>query len=104
MRIFILCTGRTGSTTIIKACKHIKNYTAAHESRSSMFGKERFNYNDNHIEADNRLSWLLGHLDKLYGENAYYVHLIRNKADTVRSLNRRWKNQLALLELLLMGC
>lgn len=77
--------------------QHIKNYTAAHESRSSMFGGERFNYPDNHIEADNRLSWFLGHLDKLYGDNAYYVHLIRKKADTIRSLNRRWKSPTSII-------
>ena len=54
MRVFILCTGRTGSTTIIKAARHIKNYTADHESLARKFGEDRFKYPDNHIEADNQ--------------------------------------------------
>jgi hypothetical protein len=98
MRVFILCTGRTGSTTIIKACKHIKNYTAAHESRSSKLGKERLNYPENHIEADNRLSWFLGYLDQIYGDNAFYVHLLRDKTKTIASLNRRWNNPTSIVK------
>jgi hypothetical protein len=98
MRVFILCTGRTGSKTIIEACKHITNYTAAHESRSSMLGEERLNYSNNHIEADNRLSWFLGQLNQRYGDDAFYVHLKRNRSDTVRSLNRRWNTQTSIVK------
>jgi hypothetical protein len=32
MHIFILNTGRCGSTTCARACQHMTNYTAAHES------------------------------------------------------------------------
>ena len=64
MNIFILNTGRCGSTTFIKACEHIKNYTCAHESLLTEIGAQRFNYPQDHIEADNRLSWLLGRLDE----------------------------------------
>ena len=32
MRVFVLCTGRSGSTTFVRACQHIDNYTASHES------------------------------------------------------------------------
>jgi hypothetical protein len=90
MRIFVLCTGRCGSTTFIEACKHIANYTCGHESQSTFVGKERINYPDNHIEADNRLSWMLGRLDEIYGDNAFYVHLIRNREDTARSYAKRF--------------
>ena len=31
--IFVLCTGRCGSVTFSKACKHITNYTSGHETR-----------------------------------------------------------------------
>lgn len=55
-----------------------------------MLGKDRLLYPDQHIEADNRLSWILGSLDSSFGNQAYYVHLIRNKEETVRSYNRRW--------------
>jgi len=68
MRVFILCTGRTGSTSIIEACKHISNYTADHESLAKVFGNQRLDYPDYHIEADNRLSWHLGALNKKYGD------------------------------------
>ncbi|SRR5258707_186120 len=85
MNVFILCTGRCGSTTIIKACQHISNFSSAHESRAHLLGDDRFNYPPNHIEADNRLSWLLGRLGRRYGKDAVYVHLKRNLRDTADS-------------------
>lgn len=90
MRIFILCTGRSGSSSIIKACEHITNYTASHESLSKEFGNNRFNYPDNHIEADNRLSWNLGHLNKHYGDDSFYVHLKRDRKKTAQSFMKRF--------------
>jgi len=90
MRVFILCTGRSGSTSIIKACQHITNYSARHESLSKAFGKERFNYPENHIEADNRLSWHLGHLHKYYGDAPFYVHIKRNRDKTAESFMKRF--------------
>lgn len=89
MNIFILNTGRCGSTSFIKACQHITNYSATHESRSKETGLERLAYPHNHIEADNRLSWLLGRLDRVYGDQAFYVYLSRAEADTVASFSRR---------------
>lgn len=90
MNIFVLTTGRSGSTTFTEACKHIKNYTCGHETRKSILGEERLNYPENHIEIDNRLSWVLGRLDKKYGDSAFYVHLKRNETDTVHSFTRRY--------------
>lgn len=89
MNIFILNTGRCGSSTFIQACQHITNYTAAHESLLSNTGTQRLNYPNNHIEADNRLSWLLGRLDNKYADSAYYVHLTRNNQDVVTSFSKR---------------
>jgi len=89
MNVFILNTGRCGSTTFIKACEHISNYTAAHESLSRKCSKDRFAYPLNHIEADNRLSWFLGKLDKEYADNAFYVHLTRDKQKTIDSFSKR---------------
>ena len=89
MNVFILNTGRCGSTTFIKACGHIKNYTAAHESLSTCVGEQRLAYPSQHIEADNRLSWFLGRLDQVYGDNAFYVHLSRNKQLTIESFSKR---------------
>jgi hypothetical protein len=87
--IFILSTGRCGSTTISKACEHFTNYSSGHETLSKQLGDNRFSYPTSHIESDNRLSWLLGRLDKKYGNSAFYVHLKRNSLDTVNSLLKR---------------
>ena len=59
MNVFVLCTGRCGSVTLYKICKHIQNFTSGHESRKKL----DFKYQENHIEIDNRLSWFLGRLD-----------------------------------------
>jgi hypothetical protein len=91
MNVFVLCTGRCGSVTFVQACRHITNYTAAHESRIQKIGADRVSYPQNHIEADNRLSWFLGRLDRAYGDNAFYVHLTRNREDTARSFSKRWE-------------
>lgn len=90
MNVFILCTGRAGSLTFIRACQHIRNYSAAHESRAHLIGTERLRYPANHIEADNRMCWFLGRLDQTYGDQASYVHLQRDRTATARSYARRW--------------
>ena len=64
MNVFVLNTGRCGSVTFIEACRHIHHYSAAHESRATYIGEQRLAYAANHIEADNRLCWFLGRLDK----------------------------------------
>lgn len=89
MNVFILNTGRCGSTTFINACQHISNFTSGHESRCHQLGEARIEYPDNHIEADNRLSWFLGRLDRQYGDNAVYVHMKRNSHDTAISYSKR---------------
>lgn len=89
MNVFILNSGRCGSTTFIQACSHISNYSAGHETRVQLLGAERLAYPDNHIEADNRLSWLLGRLDAAYGNDAYYVHLTREREAAAASFARR---------------
>lgn len=87
--VFVLCTGRCGSTTFIRAAKHADNFTAAHESRCHLTGDRRFAYPERHIEADNRLSWMLARLDRAYGDRAHYVHLLRDPEATAESLQKR---------------
>jgi len=89
MNVFILNTGRCGSSTFIRACQHITNYTAGHETRAGLAGEQRLLYPPDHIEADNRLSWFLGRLDEEYANDAFYVHLTRDVSDTVKSFSRR---------------
>ncbi len=87
--VFVLCTGRCGSATLISACHHITNYSAGHETRVKRVGGERLNFPEGHIEADNRLSWFLGRLETHYGESAYYVHLTRESEAVARSYSKR---------------
>ena len=89
MNVFVLCTGRCGSTTMALACQHITNFSADHESLAMRLGDARLNYPENHIEIDNRLSWYLGKLDQKYGDDAYYVHLQRDAAQVIDSFVKR---------------
>lgn len=88
--VFVLCTGRCGSKSIINALQYANNYTAGHESKATALGAERLNFGENHIEADNRLSWFLGRLDQTYGADAMYIHLKREEDSLVKSINARW--------------
>ncbi len=85
MNVFVLCCGRCGSQTFAKACQHLTNFSASHESRSRLIGAARLDYPDRHIEIDNRLSWFLGPLDRAYGDRAYYVHLLRDPEAVAQS-------------------
>lgn len=108
MNVFILCAGRCGSNTIIAACRHVRNYTAGHETRRPLTGSERLAYPSHHIEADNRLSHFLGRLDSTYGSDAYYVHLTRQREAHAHSftknmtgrgsISRAWRDSV------LLGC
>lgn len=90
MNVFVLCTGRCGSTTFTRAASHIRNYTADHEARVQRLGDERLSYPPNHIEVDNRLAWMLGRLEESFGKDAFYVHLKRNPEEVARSYDQRW--------------
>jgi hypothetical protein len=54
-----------------------------------MTGDARLAYPPDYIEADNRLSWLLGRLDHRFGDDAFYVHLTRDRQATIASFSRR---------------
>ena len=87
--IFVLCTGRCGSTTFAAACAHMTNWTAGHETRSHLLGTGRLAYPERHIEADNRLSWMLGRLEAAFGPEAAYIHLTRDPEAVAQSYARR---------------
>jgi len=90
VNVFILSAGRVGSKSFASACQYITNYTAGHESRIDMLADDKTNYPTFHIESDNRLSWLLGRLEKKYGNDAVYVHLVREPEEVADSYNNRW--------------
>jgi hypothetical protein len=53
-------------------------------------------YPDRHIEADNRLSWLLGRLDREFGDEAYYIHLLRDSDCVANSHVLRYSHGIML--------
>lgn len=92
-RVFVLSTGRCGSTTFIRACDHLTNYTAGHETRAARVGDKRFDYAERHIESDNRLSWMLGELGRRFDpEETLYVHLTRDREEVAQSFLKRFDN------------
>jgi hypothetical protein len=90
VRVFVLTTGRTGSVTYAHAAAHATNFTAGHETRGGVLQPDRLEYPDGHIEVDNRLSWFLGSLHRRYGDEAGYVHLLRDEDAVARSYVKRW--------------
>lgn len=93
MKIFVLTTGRSGSTTLYNACKQLKGFTVGHESKKKVIGWDRLEYSENHIEIDNRLSFFLGSLWLRYAndENVKFVYLERDLNPTAESFLRRWR-------------
>lgn len=88
MRVFVLGTGRCGTTTFARACSHITNYTSGHETKPGAW-RRRLDFPDGHIEVDHRLAWFLGTMDKVYGDEPTYVHLTRDPEETAVSWSVR---------------
>lgn len=84
MHVFVTGTGRCGTVTFSKACKHIENFSCGHETKAGCCNQNRWNYPINHIEVDPHLSWTLGSILARYPD-AYYVHLQRNRKEVVES-------------------
>ena len=95
--VFVLCTGRCGSVSFAKACEHFTNYTSGHETRHRQTGEARVDFQDHHIEVDNRLAWFLGRLQDKFGDDAFYVHLIRDEQQVAESYDRRWHSHGSLI-------
>jgi len=90
VRVFVIGTGRCGTRTFRMACRHITNFTSAHESHARKW-IGWLDYPDNHIEIDHHLTWALPLLLDKYppGAETLYVHLARHREDCVRSLQAR---------------
>ena len=95
MNVFVLGTGRCGTSTFHAACTHIDNYTLGHETRNRNW-RDRLTYPDNHIEIDHRLSFFLGTLGKQYPD-AFYVHLLRNPEAVAKSWSQRTGTDFGLM-------
>jgi len=74
--------------TFSRACRHVTNYTAAHESPLRF----DLHYPDRHIEVSPRLSWVLSEITSRY-RDAMFVHLRRRKEDVVASWMRRGRHR-----------
>src|SRR6056297_1986666 len=101
--VFVLSTGRVGSVTFGKACEHFTNYTSGHETRCRETDDARLAYPKGHIEVDNRLAWYLGRVEKTFGDNAFYVHLVRDPEKIAASYDRRWTNRGSVLSAFTFG-
>ncbi|MCB1738618.1 MAG: hypothetical protein KDI42_10860 [Gammaproteobacteria bacterium] len=96
MNVFVLSTGRCGSMTFDRACRHIRNFSSGHETRVAELGAGRLAYPPDHIESDNRLAWFLGRLDRAFPDEVFYVHLRRNPDAVARSYARRTRTGLII--------
>lgn len=95
--VFVLGTGRCDTLSFAKACEVFSNFTSGHETRCQKLGDERLDYPLGHIEADNRLSWMLGRLDRAFGDSAFYVHLTRDPNRIAESYSRRWDHRYSIV-------
>lgn len=90
MNVFVLSTGRCGSTTFMAACRHITNYTSSFERNAGKLGAARTEWPSRHIAIDSRLAWFPARLHEAYGDNAFYVHLTRDPQAVALSHVPRW--------------
>ena len=90
MNVFVLSTGRCGSMSFARACRHMTNFVVGHESRVGKVGQDRLAFPPNHIESDHHLAFYLGRLDEKYGDEAFYVHLTREAGATADSWAKRF--------------
>lgn len=91
MRVFVVGTGRCGTSTFYQACRHVANFTAGHESAARTLGL--YPYPDGHIEVAAHLSMAMGRVMRAH-QSARWVHLIRDRDDAVRSLASQSQVQL----------
>lgn len=80
MRVFVVGTGRCGSVSFAVACKHITNFTAAHETDNY-----EMVYPERHIEVNAMLRVPMPILMERYPD-AWFVHLVRDRSACVPSL------------------
>ncbi len=89
MRVFVVGTGRCGSVTFSKACRHLDGFTVGHESP---VGRE-LAFPDQHVEVSPRLTWVLPVLVQKYRHDVLYVHLRRKREEVIASWLRRGRRR-----------
>lgn len=83
MNCFVVGTGRCGTSSFYQAAKHIKGWTAGHETAATYVGP--LVYPKKHIEVNAQLVYRIPSLLREYPE-ARWVHLIRDRDACIRSL------------------
>lgn len=97
MKVIVLTAGRSGSLALYKACTHIRNFTAGHDSKSGLLAADRAMVADGHIEIDTRFAWFLGRLGQADKGDVHYVHLTRDVTAVAQSYNSRWGNRKGII-------
>ncbi|MEP2735219.1 MAG: hypothetical protein ABJP34_02890 [Erythrobacter sp.] len=93
MKVAVLTAGRAGSMSLYQACRHIRNFSAGHDSKEGELAAQRAQIADGHIEIDTRFAWMLGQLEERNPQGLHYVFLTRDTAGIAASYNRRWTNR-----------
>ena len=83
--------------SLYQACRHVKNYTAGHDSKEGALASNRVKIADAHIEIDTRFAWMLGLLSEQNGDDLHYVFLTRDKEGIAASYNKRWANRKGII-------
>lgn len=85
MNVFVVGTGRCGTTTFSKACSHATNMTSCHEGAAGT--PYSLIYSSDHIEIDPPLSFWVPELRRIY-PGCKFVHLVREPRGCVASMVR----------------
>lgn len=80
MNIFVVGTGRCGTTSFAEACRYMSSFTVGHETNAV-----GLRYPTNHIEVNSQLTWRTPALIQKYPE-ALWVHLIRERESCAESI------------------
>lgn len=92
MRVFVVGTGRCGTSTFYQAARTLEGFTAGHESTAGHLPSWEFP--DHHIEVASQLVYGIPWLRRRYPE-ALFVHLVRDREPCVRSLARQCWDSMA---------
>lgn len=83
MRVFVTGTGRCGTTTFYQACRHITNYTSAHETEAGRIPS--YDYPDRHIEVSHLLVVGIPYIREHFPDSVW-VHLTRDRHACIQSI------------------
>lgn len=98
-KVFVVGTGRCGTTSFYNACKHINNYSCSFEKFTRTPGYVKM-IPDDHIVIDNRLSFHLGSINEYFGNRRFYfVWLRRNRKAVAESFAKRFDNSYGIISM-----